>query len=164
MSGSTPDGTDHPPTQLVAFADDLQKRLAVLVDPALQQLRIPFLLSLKPTLADYERVFVPAAVAKARAFYEAMWAGPMDPQFNPRHSVVRIHVAVPEDFVTGHPRATAFPQGYRRIVSSLVRSVPWACFELLETGDALGVSTDGLVRVDDRVLWFPRPYVALSEM
>lgn len=162
MSGAPPRNADPPPPQLVAFADALRQRLTVLVDPALHDLRVPFLLSLKPTLADYDRVFVPTAVAKARAFYESMWAGPIDPRLNPHHRVVRIHVAVPEDFATGHPRATAFPTEYRNISAALVPGVPWACFELLEPGDSLGVSTDGLVWVDDRLLWFPRPYVALA--
>lgn len=161
MRGPQPVSPDSPPPQLVDFADDLQKRLSVLIDPAREPLRLPFLRSLRPQPDDYAQVFVPAATSQARAFYEAMWQKPFEPSWNPRHSIVKLHVALPEDFAQEHPRALAFPRGYRSIAPSLVPGVPWACFELLEAGDTLGVSTDGLVRCGERLVWFPRPYLAL---
>ncbi len=153
--------TDGPPSRLIELAERLKTDLRVLIDPDRALERLPFLRSLQPSDADYEHVFVEAAVAQARAFYESMWQAPLSPSWNPRHSVIRLHVAQPQDFAIEHPRAAAFPQGYRAISSLLVPSVPWACFELLEPGDSLGVSTDGVVLIGSRLRWFPRPFVAL---
>lgn len=162
MSGSQSARLDSPPPLLVDFADDLKQRLVVLVDPSREELRLPFLRSLRPSIDDYAQVFVESAARQAKTFYEAMWQKPFAPSWNPRHSTVRIHVAVPEDFVTNHHRAAAFPRGYFDIASSLSPGVPWACFELLEEGDTLGVSTDGLVGIGERIVWLPRPYLALG--
>ncbi|MFO0620621.1 MAG: hypothetical protein U0745_04430 [Polyangia bacterium] len=167
MASASPDvpspavPTDGSPTHLIELAERLKTDLRVLIEPGRELERLSFLRSLQPTDSDYEQVFVRDAAIQARAFYQAMWQAPLSPSWNPRHSVIRIHVAQPEDFAIEHPRAAAFPQGYRGIVQSLVPSVPWACFELLEEGDSLGVSTDGVVLIGSRLRWFPRPFVAL---
>lgn len=147
---------------LTELAERLKTALAVLIDPSQELLRLPFLRSLQPSETDHSQVFVGDAAIRARAFYDSLWQAPLAPSWNPRHTVIRIHVAQPEDFAIEHPRAAAFPQGYRAIASQLQPGVPWACFSLLEAGDSLGVSTDGIVLVGGRLRWFPRPFVALQ--
>lgn len=152
-----------PAAPLILMAELLTSKLAVLIDPGREAERGPFLRSLRPIESDYSRVFVADAVERARAFYDAMWSKDAGPAtFDPRRTVLKFHVAVPEDFLSSHPRAAAFPRGYRSVANKLLPGVPWACFELLEPGETLGLSTDGLVLVDDRLLWFPRPFLALG--
>lgn len=151
-----------PPDSLVRFAEVLRERLPVLVAADREKERVPFLCSLAPRDEDYARVFEPAKAEKARSFYESMWKRTPSVVWNPRHTVIRFQVALSDDFLTSHPRAAAFPKGFRDIANELAKGLPWAVFDLLEAGETLGLSTDGLVFLDNRLLWFPRPYVAVG--
>lgn len=136
--------------------------LLVLVEPARTAERRGFFLSLRPRPTDYGRVFLPAAVPAARAFYEAMWAQPMEMTWNPRQTELRVAAALSEDFGEWNARAEPFPTGYRSIAGALQPGVIWLRWEMKEPGDLYGLSADGLVQLDDRWAWFPRPFVALA--
>ena len=56
--------------------------------------------------------------------------------------------------MTNHPRRSFSARLFLTSASSFPR-VPWACFELLEEGDTLGVSTTGLVGIGERIVWLP---------
>ena len=155
--------SDPQQSRLFQCAEVLRSLLRVLIEPTQLAARTPFMKSLAPTAADYARVFVPAAVAKAQSYYEAMWRQPAQMVWDPYHTVLRLHVALPEDFLSAHPRARGFPPGYFGIAGMLVPGIPWARIELLQAGHSYGISTDGLVWLEERLLWFPRPYIALIQ-
>jgi hypothetical protein len=150
--------------QLQAAARAAVSALLVLVDPGRAAERAPFFLSLRPRKEDYARVFVPAAVDAARAFYEAMWAQPMEMTWNLRQTELRVAAALAEDFLSWNERAEPFPRGYREVAPLLLPGVIWLRWEMKEPGDALGLSTDGLVQLAERWVWFPRPFIALAEL
>ena len=148
--------------RLQAAARSATAALLVLVDPTRTAERARFFKSLRPGLKDYAQVFQPASVPKARAFYEAMWAKPMEMTWNLKQTELRVAAALAEDFADWNPRAEPFPSGYRNIASALVPGIIWLRWEMKEPGELYGLSADGLVYLEERLLWFPRPFVALS--
>ncbi len=148
--------------RLQAAARSATAALLVLVDPTRTAERARFFKSLRPGKQDYARVFQPASVPKARAFYEAMWAQPMEMTWNLKQTELRVAAALAEDFADWNPRAEPFPAGYRNIASALVPGIIWLRWEMKEPGELYGLSADGLVPLEERLLWFPRPFVALS--
>jgi hypothetical protein len=119
------------------------------------------ILALRPREEDYERVFASGA-ERARAGYEAFWRDP------PRIEVPsdRTHIAVvratTEDLAEGTGRAVDFPGGWRRIATSLRPGLTWVAWRYHRPDESLGTSFDGLVRLDDRWAWFPKPWRVLG--
>ena len=118
--------SDPQQSRLFQCAEALRSQLRVLIEPTQLAARTPFMKSLAPTAADYARVFVPAAVAKAQSYYEAMRQQPAQMVWDPYHTVLRLHVALPEDFLSAHPRARGFPGFRGRELSFCKRVIPMA--------------------------------------
>jgi hypothetical protein len=148
--------------RLQAAARSAAQALLVLVDPTRTAERVGFFQSLRPRPGDDELVFAPEAVPKARAFYGAMWAQPMEMTWNLRQTELRVAAALAEDFSEWNERAEPFPRGYRDIAPHLRPGVIWLRWEMKEPGDLYGLSADGLVQLAGRLVWFPRPFVALT--
>ena len=147
--------------RLQATARTAATALLVLVDPSRTAERAAFFRSLQPQPEDYAQVFRPEAVPTARAFYEAMWAQPMQMTWNHHQTELRVAAALAEDFAAWNARAEPFPNGYRDIAQHLQPGVVWLRWEMKEPGELYGLSADGLVQLGARLLWFPRPFVAL---
>jgi len=148
--------------RLQAAARSAVDALLVLVDPARTGERLGFFQSLRPRATDYGRVFVSATVPVAQAFYEAMWTQPMEMTWNLRQTELRVAAALAEDFTEWNARAEPFPQGYRSVARYLQPGIIWVRWEMKEPGDLYGLSADGLVQLEERWVWFPRPFVALT--
>jgi hypothetical protein len=118
---------------------------------------------IKPRDEDYLRVFVPSVAARARAGYEALWGSP--PPWPGRSDQTEFHVtaAYAEDFATDEKRAAAFPGGYRDAAPSFQPHTTWILWEVVTPGERNGITFDGLVPIDDRFAWFPKPWRVVRE-
>ncbi|MGE5182890.1 MAG: hypothetical protein ACM31C_12540 [Acidobacteriota bacterium] len=113
---------------------------------------------LQPSDDDYAKVFVGDAAARARAGYQGLWGAV--PPWPGRASQTEIHVAgaLAQDFAADLPRARFFPGGYKEIGHLLVPDVLWLMWEQVTPGERDGITFDGLVPIDDRWAWFPKPW------
>jgi hypothetical protein len=113
---------------------------------------------LRPDPADYERVFIEEAVAHARASFEALWQASFAVRVRPAQIELHVAAATVEELVEGTGAAQAFPGGYRDAATFFRPGHIWVCWELREPGAPAGMAFDGLVPLDDRWAWFPKPW------
>lgn len=143
---------------LELFQAQVESFLSLLVDPQRLSQRSQIFLSLRPRDEDYAQVFTAEHVERVRAGYAQLWQFLPTIPLKPNHTQLRVAVALSDDFASGHPRAQAFPGGYREVGRALVPGRPWATWELIETGERDGLLFDGLVGLGDRFVWFPKPW------
>jgi hypothetical protein len=111
----------------------------------------------RPEPEDYDRVFNASVAAGLRFVYDVMWEDP--PIIGGRPEQTLIHIEASWSHQIGTPAAAnAFPGGYGRVAPLLRPNLPWVCFTFTEPGDLAGMAFDGLVLLDDRWVWFPKPW------
>jgi hypothetical protein len=135
--------------------------LSGFLEPALLSTRLEMIYALRPLPADYARVFAAEAVEQAQAGYAELWQTPPLWPIKRDQTMLRVDVAQAEDFLEDGPRAAAFPGGYRSIAHHLLPGRLWVCWEYFAPEVGSGLSFDGLVRLDDRWAWFPKPWRVL---
>jgi len=135
--------------------------LSRFLEPALLPTRMEMIFSLRPTPADCAQVFVADAVSRAQSGYAELWQTPPLWPLKRDQTMLRVNLAYAEDFREDGPRAAAFPGGYRSIAHHLLPGRIWLCWEYFAPEAGSGLSFDGLVRLDDRWAWFPKPWRVL---
>jgi hypothetical protein len=116
------------------------------------------LLALRPDEADCARVFLPSLEPQARALYAQLWTSPPPLMGKPGQTELRVAVAQPADFAAWNERGQQFPGGYRKLAPHLQRDVPWVAWKFLARGEQSGLSFDGIVWTNGRLVWFPQPW------
>jgi hypothetical protein len=112
----------------------------------------------RPSREDIAEVFVDSAVERTWMAYDAFWSrGPKF--FAPDVAVTRAHVVRAEDL--SRP-ARIFGPEYWRLSPYLRPGKLWAAWEYLDADGRQVRSYDGLVLFDDRWIWLPYPWLALS--
>jgi hypothetical protein len=146
---------------LSAAADVLAGFLAV---PADRQGRAALTLALRPRDDDYPRVFAGAAAEAARLGYLPLWntAPVIEPQEG--QTQVRVAVATSAELAIDSVAARGFPGGYRHLVGRFMPETIWAAWQFLRPGDTSGLQFDGLVYLDGRFAWFPKPWLVLPSV
>lgn len=119
--------------------------------------------ALKPDDADYARVFVGDAAAQARRGYDEMWTNPPGQLARPGQIEVQAFATLAAAFLTDNERSQEFPGGYRKIAAHLRPDVVWLRFKYTAPGQTSGMAYDGLVRLDGRWAWFPKPWRVLPD-
>jgi hypothetical protein len=117
---------------------------------------------LQPQAADFLLAFRPdAAVAASEAYAAAALTARVAPVSGAGHQV---QVALAPAGMLGDDNALSrqFPSGYRAIAHLLAPQRIWARWKYLPRGAAAGVAYDGLVWLDERWVWFAKPYRVLS--
>ncbi|MBE7451144.1 MAG: hypothetical protein HS111_20280 [Kofleriaceae bacterium] len=134
------------------------KLLNKFVDPAAASQVAELVSGWRPQPDDWERVFMPEAAARARIAYKPLWVSPPPPLPRPGQTIVRVRVAEASEFASGSPRAKQLPGGFASIAQQLVPGVIWVAWEYLAPGEDAGMSYNGLVYLDGRFVWFPKPW------
>jgi hypothetical protein len=113
--------------------------------------------ALKPQDEDYAKVFVGDAVALAKLNYGSLW---MDPPTlaKPTQTEVETFALQAETLQTDNEFRDEFPGGYRKIAHHLNPELVWVIFKFTEPGKTTGMAYDGLVYLDGRWAWFPKPW------
>ncbi len=134
------------------------KLLNKFVDPSAMTQVAELVQAWKPQPDDWERVFMPEAAAKARIAYKPLWVSPPPPLPRPGQTAVRVRVAEASEFASGSPRAKEFAGGFTSIAQQLVPGNIWVTWEYLAPGETAGMAYNGLVYLDGRFAWFPKPW------
>lgn len=155
-----------------AARSDALRLLRVLCEqavPVLSALKGPdgesALQALRPQSGDYARVFRAEIAAEVAEVYERMWRDlPGLGVLASGNLVLRVE-GCPAGML-GHDNELSrhFPGGYRALAPYLAPDRVWFVWRYLEPGQSSGMRYDGLVRIDDRWVWFPKPYRVVGEL
>jgi len=148
------------PALAAALAERARPLLAALRDdPSGAVMR-----SLVPQPADYAQVFLPSVAAAAQAAYAAFWPGLPPPQADAGQTEIQI-VGVPAAALADdNPLSEGFPLGYRAIAPLLAPDRIWLRWRYARPAETAGLALDGLVWLDTRWAWFPKPYRVLHHL
>lgn len=117
---------------------------------------------LDPQPSDYRRVFRGEAADIMREWFAGVRAGLPAP--GPREGQSSLHVvgAWGADIDAGIPDVLAeFPGGYSLLRGSLQPGPCWFCWRWTRPGARRGTAWDGLIHMDGRWIWLPKPWRAL---
>lgn len=117
----------------------------------------------RPRPDDYARVFVPEAVARARAQYEILWLAAPRPEPKGGQRDVLVFAAPSSLLTDDNELSRRFPNGYRRIAHLLDPHQIWLAWKFVVPGSGTGMAYDGLVWLDGRFAWFPKPWRVLGD-
>ena len=146
------------PTTLVRDAHAL---LSAFVDPATLSRRDAMTRALQPRPEDYARVFTPEMADIARVGYGTLWQGSPQLIGKPGQIHVLVSQVVAAEFAVKTPGTQAFPGGYMEIAKYLQPDRPWFAWKFVVPGERSGMAYDGLVHLDDRFIWLPKPWKIL---
>ncbi|HUH02886.1 MAG TPA: hypothetical protein VML75_12900 [Kofleriaceae bacterium] len=118
---------------------------------------------LRPSPEDYARVFAPEAVETARAGFDLLWLQSPRPKGKPGQTEVRVFAAPASLLTDDNELSRNFPGGYQRIADKLDPHRVWLAWKYLAPGSSTGMAYDGLVWLDDRFAWFPKPWRVLGD-
>lgn len=116
---------------------------------------------LRPRPEDYARVFAPAYVELARRAYDALFLAARPLERSPQQTVLRLSMATAAELSEYGVETCEFPGGYREILGALLPESLWVHWKYVAPGSSSGMAYDGLTRLDDRWVWFPKPYRVL---
>lgn len=167
-SGTATENADDALTRIVDSAqrsiDMIRAEAMPLLEALAQDEDGSVVATLRPRAGDYEKVFQGEAIDKARAAYEELWSAGFAPP-RPRSTQTEIRcAAAPAGMLMGsNELSRRFPGGYEGIAASLNPHRIWLAWQYVEPGQTSGLSFDGLVWVDDRWVWLPKPYRYLRD-
>ncbi len=136
--------------------------LSQFADPSRIAERLDLVVALQPRDEDYDLVFQPDVAPIARAGYADLWSRPPILPIAVDQTALRLAVCYAEELVGYTGRAQTFPRGYQSIATHLVPGRIWCAWEYLRPGASDGLSFDGLVVLDERFAWFPKPWRILA--
>jgi hypothetical protein len=121
--------------------------------------------SMRPRADDYSRVFRGDIVDRVRAAYDSLWQTP--PSLDRLESgsmTLRVDAAPAGMLDRENELSRHFPGGYRALAPYLLSDRVWFVWRYLEPGADAGIRYDGVVLLDDRWVWFPKPYRVVGEL
>lgn len=140
----------------------IQRAAVVALKPLATGRPVEVMTLLRPQESDYERVFVGDAAGRARYGYAQMWMSPPGPLGKRGQTEVHAFASTADAFLTDNEFSQQFPGGYRKIAEHLNPNVVWLAFKFTEPGKTSGMAYDGLVWLDGRFTWFPKPWRVLA--
>ena len=156
-----------------AKAKNVEKKTAGtmnnVLDPEAKQLLLKFLApgadhntltkSLKPTEADYKAFFTNDSWKTAMDKYSELWEKyPFAIKPNEGQTELLLWGSNIEDIKFGTGNAMKFPGGYKMIVDKIETGHIIYRFKFVKPGKSIGMSFDGLVKVNGRWVIFPKPW------
>jgi hypothetical protein len=118
---------------------------------------------LQPTAEDYKAIFKDDAAGKLETHYQKMWADPnASIKPNEGQTQLLLYSATTEEIAAGQGDAPNFPGGYKKAVEVMKPGVRWYRFKFVKPGETLGMAFDGLVFVNGKWRFFPKPWRGLE--
>jgi hypothetical protein len=120
--------------------------------------------ALKPTAAEYAAVFEGDNATKAATAYEKLWNDPRAViGADPANTELLVWSATTDELKSGTGEANHFPGGYKQVAQHLKSGLTMYRWKFVKPGEKLGMAYDGLVYVNGRWTWFPKPWRAVGE-
>ncbi len=117
---------------------------------------------LRPTQADYLAVYKEPVAGALEAENDRHWEKGETLRVSAARSEILMIVVPTDDLIDGKPVLSEFPGGYRRVLPYLKRGIPIARFKYVEPGKTTGLSVDGLVHVNGRWVFMPKPWTVVK--
>jgi hypothetical protein len=145
-----------PPTEAGARAVAAQFLAKSGVDPAAAMKK------LRPSQADYLAVYKEPLAGALEAEHDRHWEKGETLRVSAQRSEILMIVVPTDDLIDGTPVLSEFPGGYRRVLPYLKRGIPIARFKYVEPGKTTGLAVDGLVHVNGRWVFMPKPWTVVK--
>lgn len=112
---------------------------------------------LRPSDDEVRAIFSPAIADDVIAYVNQVYSGgAIEP--NPGQTDLLVWVAATDDINRATPAMDEFPGGYRALRGLVMDGLPVVRFKFVEPGEELGLSFDGLYRVNGRWVMVPKAY------
>jgi hypothetical protein len=119
--------------------------------------------ALRPTTADYKAVFADDVALKIQTGYDKLWSDPKAMiSADPANTELKLWKATTQELQSGGGDAGQFPGGYKRIAGKLKPGLTLYRWKYVKPGKDIGMAFDGLIHVNGRWAWFPKPWRALG--
>lgn len=139
----------------------IERAAVAMLKPLATARTVEVIAALRPEPEDYDRVFIGDAGAKARDGYLQLWSSPPSNLGKRGQTDVHAVATTADAFLSENPFSLQFPGGYRKVGKLLEPSFVWLAFKFVEPGKTSGMAYDGLVWLDNRFAWFPKPWRVL---
>lgn len=113
---------------------------------------------LRPRSEDFARVFTGEYAERAQEVYAGLYLAPRPIEREPQQTVLRLFLASTDELREKGPQDLGFPGGYKDILEFLQPGTLWVHWKYTAPHSSSGIAYDGLARIDDRWVWFPKPY------
>ena len=147
--------TDYPPTQ-----HGVEKLLKLFLQPDAKHARLT--LPLKPSLSDCQKIFTDRLLAEKACHRYSLDFRQSTIAIHPYHpsqTHIRLWNASTEEIrAWKHPAIENFPKGYQRIGKYLRPGLNIFRWKFVEPGQSMGMAYDGLICLNDRWVWIPKPW------
>ncbi|MCW5749058.1 MAG: hypothetical protein KIT36_22905 [Alphaproteobacteria bacterium] len=113
---------------------------------------------LQPTTADYRAVYKEPLAGKLEEANRRHWQSGAKLGGRPDQTELLVVFTTTDDLINGKPVLGEFPGGYRRVTDHMNRGLPIVRFKYVKPGSASGMAFDGLVHVNGRWVFMPKPW------
>lgn len=116
-----------------------------------------------PTAKDCKAFFIDSVSEKAWSAYQTMWQDKkavIRPKAN-QTELILFSVTI-DEIKKGIGFAKDFPGGYKNIVDKIKPGIKIYRFKFVAPGEKSGMAFDGLVKVNQKWVIFPKPWKALE--
>lgn len=114
----------------------------------------------RPKKDDFHQVFKADVAEKVYHNYEVVFASETPyPYANAGQTSLLLGLSKPESFANSR----IFPHGYQGLEEYLNPNITWLAWKFVEPGKQRGLAYNGLVWLEDRFVWFPKPWKLLPE-
>lgn len=117
---------------------------------------------LKPTDDEIAMVYGEELAAKLVPYYAELYSSGATVKGKPGNNAVIIHRATTKGLKDGEPVLRDFPGGYEQVRASLQGEYPIIHFKFVNKGEKSGMSYDGLIYINDRWVFMPKPWRVLD--
>lgn len=119
-------------------------------------------LALKPTPEDVRAVYAEPLAARLIQSYDQLFVAGAAIQPKAGQTQLLATFTSTAALKRRDPVLAEFPGGYEDVLPYIVGDVPIARFKFVEPGETLGMAFDGLVHVNGRWVFMPKPWNALD--
>jgi hypothetical protein len=120
-------------------------------------------LKLKPSSEDYQVIYKQPLAGNLEKAHKLMWENPRIKVAPKRGQTELVLVVTTTDALIAKDKTLRmFPGGYQRVLSHMKSGFPIARFKFVQSGEKLGMAFDGLVYVNGRWVFIPKPWRVLN--
>lgn len=120
-------------------------------------------LSLKPSPEDVRAVYAEPLASALIDTYQGLFVPGAVIEPKPEHKQLLTTFTTTGRLNAGDPVLGEFPGGYKEVLPYIVSDVPIGRFKFVEPGETLGLAFDGLIYVNERWVFMPKPWRALPD-